>query len=101
MSEADWIEAERVELLEERRTEWAENNVDIDERFGPGSFGCHEAMHVANMLAGLVEGELCNHSAVLRDPHWYKCARLACDNLAQLYLAIGKEHLNGQDSPTP
>lgn len=63
MSEDDHIEAERIERLEERRKDWAEDNVDIDERFGQGSFGCHEAMHVANMLAWLIEDQLCNQGA--------------------------------------
>jgi len=55
MSADELIEAERIERLEERRKDWPEDNVDFNERFGPGSFGCHEAMHVTNMLAGLVE----------------------------------------------
>ncbi len=95
MSEDDFIEAERVKLLDERRKDWAESGVDIDERFGPGSFGCHEAMNVAEMLAGLVEDRLCNHSAVLRDPRWFKLATEARDSLARLYQEIGAVHLDG------
>lgn len=95
MSENDLIEAERIERLEERRKHWPEENVDIDERFGPGSFGCHEAMHVANMLAGLVEDELCNHSAVLRDSRWFQLACQARDSLSRLHQEIGAVHLPG------
>lgn len=93
MSEDKLIEAERIERLEERRKDWVDDKVDIDERFGPGSFGCHEAMHVANMLAGLVEDQLCNHSAVLRDPRWFKLACQARDSLSRLYQEIGAVHL--------
>lgn len=86
-------ESDRSRQLAENRQSAAEQNVDLDESFGPGSFGCHEVMHLAGVLAGVIERELCNHSAVLRDPRWYACARRACDDLAQLYLAMGKAHL--------
>lgn len=95
MSGDKLIEAERVERLEENRKAWAENNVDLDERFGPGSFGCHEVMHVADILAGLVENQLCNHSAILRDPRWFRLAAEARDCLARLYQEIGAVHLDG------
>lgn len=95
MREDDFIEAERVKLLDERRKEWAESNVDIDERFGPGSFGFHGAMHVAEMVAGLVEDRLCNHSAILCDPRWFRLATEARDNPARLYQEIGAVHLDG------
>lgn len=84
MSEDDFAEAERVKLLDERRKDWAEDNIDIDERFGPGSFGCHEVMHVTDILAGLVDGQLCNHSAILRDPRWLRLATEAATTLPVL-----------------
>lgn len=95
MSEDKLIEAERTQRLEENRKAWAENNVDLDERFGPGSFGCHEVMHVSNMLAGLVDDQLCQHSAILRDPRWFRLATQARDSLARLYQEIGAVHLDG------
>ena len=97
MSEDDEFEADRIKKLEENRKAWAKSNVDLDQRFGPGSFGCHEAMHVAEILAGVVERELCNHSAVLRDPYWNKFARRACDNLAQLHFAMDAVHLDAEN----
>jgi hypothetical protein len=95
MSEDKLIEAERVERLDERQEDCAESGVNIDERFGPGSFGCHEAMHVADILAGLVHNQLCNHSAVLLDPRWFRLAAEARDSLARLYQEIGEVHLDG------
>jgi len=83
MSEDEQFEADRIKKLEDNRKAWAKSNVDLDDRFGPGSFGCHEAMHVAEILSGVVERELCNHSAVLRDPYWYKFARQAHDKLQE------------------
>lgn len=97
MSEDDRIESDRLKRLEENRESWAENGINLDERFGPGSFGCHEAMHVADIFAGLVEDRLCNHSAVLRDPHWYKLACTARDSLAWLYCDMGAVHLDADD----
>lgn len=94
MSEDKLIEAERTQRLEENRKAWAEDNIDPDERFGPGSFGCHEVMHVADILARLVDGQLCNHSAILRDPRWFKLACEARDSLARLYQEIGAIHLD-------
>jgi hypothetical protein len=93
MSEDEEIEGERIRRLEENRKGWPEQNIDLGERFGPGSFGCHEAMHVADMLARLVEVELCDHNTVLRDPAWFKLACQARDSLAQLYQEIGRVHL--------
>lgn len=95
MSEDELIEAERIERLVERKKDWANDKIDIDERFGPGSFGCHETTHVANMLAGLAENELCNHSAVLRDPRWFRLACEARERLSRLYQEIGAAHLPG------
>ncbi|ASY64643.1 hypothetical protein SJ05684_c32210 [Sinorhizobium sojae CCBAU 05684] len=43
---------------------------EVKEKFAPGSHGCHEALHVASMLGDLVEGQLCNHPAVLLNPEW-------------------------------
>jgi len=95
MDEDDQIEAERIEQLEKNRKSWAEQGIDLDQRFAPGSFGCHEIMHVSQMLAGLVEDQLCNHSAVLRDPRWFKLACQARDSLSRLYQEIGAVHLPG------
>lgn len=95
MSENDLIEAERIERLEERKKDGPGGNLDIDERFGPGSFGCHEAMHVTHMLVGLIEDQLCNHSAVLRDPRWFRLASQARDSLSRLHQEIGAAHLPG------
>ena len=72
MIEDEEREADRINSLEENRKQWADSNVDLDERFGPGSFGCHEALHLASFFSRAVEAELCRHATVLRDPHWYK-----------------------------
>ena len=61
--------------------------------YKPGSFGCHEALHMASYLAAAVDEELCDHPAIQLNPEWKKLAEEASDKLIALYNAIGKEHL--------
>jgi hypothetical protein len=65
----------------------------IDDRFAPGTMGCHEALHMASVLADLVEAQLANHPAVLANAEWGKIANAALDSLCELYQAIGREHM--------
>jgi hypothetical protein len=62
-------------------------------RFAPGSFGCHEALHMALVLSELVAERLGEHPAVRRDPAWKALADRASDALYDLYQAIGADHL--------
>jgi hypothetical protein len=62
--------------------------------FAPGGFGCHEAMHVASILADLVNRELINHLAIARRDEWIALASKAEEALLDLYHAIGSEHLS-------
>lgn len=64
------------------------------ERFGPGTFGCHEALHMASMLAEMVDERLCEHPAIQLNPEWSRMADAARHMLFTLYNAIGKEHLS-------
>ncbi len=58
----------------------------------PGSFGCHEALHMSLVLAELVEARLCDHPAVRLVPEWQVLADRAADALQALYQAIGARH---------
>lgn len=62
-------------------------------RFAPGSFGCHEALHMASVLAEMVEARLCEHPAVQMVPEWKALADRAAAALHDLYQAIGARHL--------
>ena len=64
------------------------------ERYGPGSFGCHEALDRASILMDQVY-ELSGHGAVKLDPEWEALATKAGDALWDLYQAIGAAHLGG------
>lgn len=62
-------------------------------QFGIGSFGCHEALHMASFLAAAVDEELCEHAAVKLVPEWFDKARQAAELLFSLYQDIGAAHL--------
>jgi len=66
---------------------------EMQEKFAPGSHGCHEALHVSSMLGDLVDERLCDHPAVLMVPEWYAIAERAQKALFDLYQAIGTAHL--------
>lgn len=61
-------------------------------RFAPGTYGCHEALHIAAVLAAMVDRELAEHPAVKANPAWKALADRASDALGDLYQAIGAEH---------
>lgn len=61
--------------------------------FAPGTFGCHEALHMASVLAGMVDDQLCEHPAIQQRPDWQTLADRAREALSDLYQAIGQEHV--------
>ena len=58
--------------------------------------GCHEALHMANMLADTIDRQLLTHPAILLNPHWYARVWRACDELGALYQKIGPVHVGGE-----
>jgi hypothetical protein len=88
------LEAERLAALAERRQEWAgtPGMKTFEDRFGPGSFGYHEALHVNHLILELIERELGSHSAVLLDPHWHELVQKAQDLLSSAYQHAGAAH---------
>ncbi len=61
--------------------------------FAPGTPGCHEALHMANVLAELIDARLCQHPTVSLRPEWQALAARAMEALHELYQAIGADHL--------
>ena len=70
-----------------------QHKAPTEDGFVPGSFGCHEALHMASFLAGAVSEELIEHPTVKANPEWSKLANDACDALMELYHKIGAAHL--------
>lgn len=70
---------------------------DIDPiKYGPGSFGCHEALHMASYLASAVDEQLHDHPAIAANPKWSALAQRAVEALAELYQVIGAEHFDAE-----
>jgi len=62
-------------------------------RFRPGTLGCHEALHMARVLAAMVEAHLHDHPAVRANLRWRAMAERAVRALGDLHRAIGADHL--------
>lgn len=65
--------------------------------FKPGSFGCHEALHMTSFLTSAIDSELAEHPTIKDNPRWLQMAEMARDVLASLYQEIGAVHI---DPPT-
>jgi hypothetical protein len=59
-------------------------------------YGVHEILHMAAFLQRAVEAELCEHEAINLDPRWRKLADQAAEILADLYQAIGQNHVSSE-----
>lgn len=63
--------SERIAALKKPRREETRRPVpdrrSLEVRFGTGSLGCRDAMHVTNLVVELVEQQLATRSAVLQD----------------------------------
>lgn len=66
---------------------------DTRSTYLPGSFGCHEALHIASVACDFVEKHVCDHPAIVLNAEWRALADKAVAALCELYQAIGKEHL--------
>lgn len=64
-----------------------------DEQYKPGSFGCHEVLHMTAFLSAAIDDNLMQHTAIKLNPKWWKLASEAHSKLFDLYQAIGEEHL--------
>lgn len=69
----------------------------IAETYAPGTYGCHEALHMAAVARDFVEEHLLDHPAIGLNSNWKTLADQACTALFDLYQAIGKVHLSKED----
>lgn len=63
------------------------------EGYAPGSFGCHEALHMTSVAQAFVDEHVCNHPAIDLNPEWAAMAEKASQALFDLYQMIGAKHL--------
>lgn len=96
----DTTEDLRQEYLEEFREAMADEATDFTAEYGPGSMGCHEALHMASYFMQAIDNELMAHPAVMSRPDWFALASKAQDALFQLYQEIGAAHLPDEE-PEP
>lgn len=68
-------------------------------QFRPGSYGAHEALHMASVFADMVDRHLCEHPTVVANEAWTALANRAADALHDLYQAIGAEHMGAIPEP--
>lgn len=80
----------------EQIAEGLEDARNMIREFAPGSFGCHEALHMASFLANAVDRELCEHNAIKLVPKWHKKATRAAALLTSLYQDIGAAHVRNE-----
>ena len=66
---------------------------DLKERGKPGTFGYHEALHVASIQMDSLERYLLEHPAVLMDKDAYRLCHEAHTLLFNLYQHLGAIHL--------
>jgi len=91
------LESADIQTMEALRKKKLKSYKDDNARqplkdFTPGTFGCHEVLHMAAFLLNNVTEELCNHPAVLQDQKLFKRAHEAESALAGLYTEIKKIH---------
>ena len=68
-------------------------NENLSKGYGPGSFGCHEALHMSQFLSSAVVRGLCLHPTIAANQTWKDMAEKAASQLEELYQSIGSEHL--------
>jgi hypothetical protein len=68
-----------------------------DALFRPGTYGCHEAMHMALFFADSVDAQLVEHPSIKMNHQWLSMAERAREVLLDLYQAVGGAHLSAAD----
>ena len=71
-----------------------------NERFQPGSFGCHELLDRTALVSDLLQRYVLAHPACALNPDWYALANQAAAVLCELYQRIGAAHMNERHAGT-
>ena len=69
------------------------HNTETYEGYLPGSFGCHEALHLTSVILSVLNVHLTMHPAIQANPEWRNRVGEVEDMLAELYQEIGAAHL--------
>ncbi len=60
--------------------------------FGPGTFGCHEALYLASTFRIMFEEHLAEHPAIRANPEWDALATTAARAMSDLCHSIRDAH---------
>ncbi len=63
------------------------------DNYVPGTFGCHEVLHLTNVVAKTFSEEIVGHPAIQNIPEWKEKAYKIEELLYDLYSAIASQHL--------
>jgi hypothetical protein len=88
-----------AQIEQDRLRALADLEKDAGAKFAPGTMGCHEALHMSNVLADTLDRQLLTHPAIILNPAWYARVGRACDELGTLYQEIGAAHFSGGEVP--
>lgn len=64
----------------------------MDDNFKPGSYACHEALHMADVILSMIYDHLVDAPAISNNEEWSKLAMNARSAVDKLYQAIASEH---------
>ena len=95
----DHAEEDRGIGLQKAIETW-EKAEEIEQRFGPNTFGAHEAVDRAHLIMENWEFYVCDHPTVLMDPEIHRMARIAATLMAEVYNAIATKDCLDEASET-
>lgn len=96
MSEKSDIEAMREKVLADLFDDPDATEEEIRKRYEPGSYGCHEALHMAAAVSSMIDRELLEHPAIAMNADWFHKVHAASRAVADLYQAIGVVHVEAK-----
>jgi ClpX C4-type zinc finger len=62
----------------------------------PGSFGCHEALHLAKVFGEIIDRYLVAHPAIRWNPDWNTSATKIVQALRDLHQSISSQHFDAE-----
>lgn len=86
------VHQERLETLASILADEATTIEDLRARYGPGSFGYHEVLHVSSIAADMMDSHILRHPSVVLDPELYALAHAAHTSMLALYQQLGMNH---------
>lgn len=84
----DEIEKHRQQALELAKEDFPEG---VEERFGPGTIGAHEALDRAFMVQSMWEDFVSNHPTIVLNKELFGLAFEISEKLAEFYCRVGSE----------